>query len=128
MYALAVMMSRSDDAVQIYHQCQAGEKLKNGIPCVRSLKSSCQSCREVGKGDHTDVGSTCPSPTRQRIQMIQVRNSQEPTSASVLPLSLNFSRFSSTIGLSHFLKKAQSPFVGNTPDFFPFFPLFPPFF
>jgi hypothetical protein len=65
MYALAVMMSRSEDAVQTCNQIIVLQKMGGDIPCERSLKSFCQSCKEGGRGDHTDVGSTCPSPARQ---------------------------------------------------------------
>jgi hypothetical protein len=65
MYALAVMMSRSEDAVQTWHQTLVLQKMGDDVPCVRSWKNFCQSCKGVGKGDRTDVGSTCPSPTSQ---------------------------------------------------------------
>jgi hypothetical protein len=65
MYALAVMMSRSEDAVQTYYQSLPEHEIRDGIPCGGSWKSSCQSCKEVGRGDRTDVGNTCPSPTSQ---------------------------------------------------------------
>jgi hypothetical protein len=64
MYALAVMMSRSEDAVQTCCQTIEMQKMGGDIPCARSWKSSCQSCMEGGRGDRTDVGSTCPSPAR----------------------------------------------------------------
>jgi hypothetical protein len=65
MYALAVMMSRSEDAVQTWNQILVLQKMGDDVPCVRSWKSFYQSCKEVGRGDRTDVGSTCPSPTGQ---------------------------------------------------------------
>jgi Neuraminidase (sialidase) len=65
MYALAVMMSRSEDAVQTWNQTPVLRKMGDDVPCERSWKSSCQSCKGVGKGDRTGVGSTCPSPTSQ---------------------------------------------------------------
>jgi len=103
---------------------------KRDIPYGGSWKSFYQSCKEEGKGDRIDVGSTCPSPTRQLqdFNLSTVVGKIRRTSASCLPLSLKFSNLSSTIGLFQSLKKAQSPFLGNTPSFFPFLPLFPPFF
>jgi hypothetical protein len=65
MYALAVMMSRSEDAVQTCYQTLPLLTCSGDIPCEGSWKSSCQSCKGVGRGDRTDVGSTCPSPTSQ---------------------------------------------------------------
>jgi hypothetical protein len=65
MYALAVMMSRSEDAVQTWSQILVLRKMGDDIPCGGSWKSSCQSCKGVGRGGRTDVGSTCPSPDHQ---------------------------------------------------------------
>jgi hypothetical protein len=35
------------------------------IPCVRSWRSSCQSCKEEGRAGRTGVGSTCRGPDDQ---------------------------------------------------------------
>ena len=65
MYALAVMMSRSEDAVQTWSQTLVLQKMRDDILCGGFWKSSCQSCKGVGRGDRIGVGSICPNPTHQ---------------------------------------------------------------
>jgi len=87
MYALAVMMSRSEDAVQTCYQAPVLHKVGADVPCGGSWKSSCQSCKGVGRGDRIGVGSTCPSPNRQS-HLQHLSYDEISTYLSILPTPL----------------------------------------
>jgi len=123
MYALAVSISRDEDAVQT---CMlATVQILSGIediPCGRSWKNSCQSCKEVGKADRTDVGNTCPSPTPSATCPF-------PTQATYLRISLSpIAQFLQSLLNDRtfpFLQKSPITFLRQFTFLLPLFPSLP---